>query len=179
MEIVEDAVELFSPDMSVHQPDLEIDNAVREEIWITGQGDLEYEMAECCQPVPGDMILGIIGENERVAVHREDCLQVLKADVYGRMMQLEWLDSVQVTFPVNVEIQAYDRFGLLHDITGILMRERTNVQSISTATDNKNNRVSLKMVLEVAQLNRLLQTLERIERLPNVLSARRSIATVG
>ena len=78
-----------------------------------------------------------------------------------------------------MEIHAYDRFGLLHDITGILMRERTNVQSISTATDTKDYRVSLKMVLEVAQLNSLLQTLERIERLPNVLSARRSIATVG
>ena len=179
VEIVEDAAELFSLDMSAHQLDLEIDDAVREETWITGQGDFPYEMAECCQPVPGDMILGIVGENECVAVHREDCLQVLKADVYGRMMQLEWRDSVQVTFPVNVEIHAYDRFGLLHDITGILMRERTNVQSISTATDTKDYRVSLKMVLEVAQLNRLLQTLERIERLPNVLSARRSIATVG
>ena len=95
------------------------------------------------------------------------------------MMQLEWRDVVEVTFPVTVEISAYDRFGLLHDITRILMLERTNVQSISTSADKSNNRVGIRMVLEVSQLNRLLQTLERIERLPNVLSARRSIATFG
>ena len=93
--------------------------------------------------------------------------------MHGRMMQLEWRDVVEVTFPVTVEIIAYDRFGLLHDITRILMLERTNVQSISTSSDKSNNRVSIRMVLEVSQLNRLLQTLERIERLPNVLSARR------
>lgn len=176
VEIVEDAADLVSLDMSTHQLDLEIEEQTKKEAWITGQGDLDYVMAECCQPVPGDMILGIVGEEDLVAVHREDCLQALRADVYGRMMKLEWRDSVQVTFPVNIEVIAYDRFGLLHDITGILMRERTNVQSISTVIDKQNNRVSLKMVLEVTQLNRLLQTLERIERLPNVLSARRSIS---
>ena len=179
VEIVEIAAELFNFELSSQQLDLGIDQAPREDTWITGQGDLPYEIAECCQPVPGDMIMGIVSEEGQVAVHREDCLQALKADVYGRMMQLEWRDAVEVTFPVTVEIRAYDRFGLLHDITGILMRERTNVQSISTIADNQNSRVSLRMVLEVSRLNRLLQTLEKIERLPNVLSARRSIATAG
>ncbi|MEK9869207.1 MAG: ACT domain-containing protein, partial [Gammaproteobacteria bacterium] len=73
-------------------------------------------------------------------------------------------------------VNAYDRFGLLHDITGILRRERTNVQSIHTMTDKKNNKVCVNMVIEVAQLNRLLETLERIEQLPNVLKARRTVA---
>ena len=92
-------------------------------------------------------------------------------------LQLEWKDSVEITFPVNIEVSAYDRFGLLHDITGILMRERTNVLSINTQTDKHNNRVNMQMVIEVPQLNALLQTLERIEQLPNVMSARRSISS--
>ena len=91
-------------------------------------------------------------------------------------MRLEWIDAVEMTFPVNIEVAAYDRFGLLHDITGILMREHTNVHSLSTVTDKKNNRVSLNMVIEVTQLNRLLQTLKKIEQLPNVMSAKRTIS---
>ena len=178
IEVVEDAADLVSLDMESHQLELGIENGEREEAWITGQGDLAYEMAECCQPVPGDMILGITDDKDLVTVHRQDCLQALRADVFGHQMNLEWRDAVQVTFPVNIEVIAYDRFGLLHDITGILMRERTNVQSISTVIDKQINRVSLKMVLEVEQLNRLLQTLEKIERLPNVLSARRSVSAV-
>ena len=88
--------------------------------------------------------MGSVNETDLVAVHREDCLQVLKADVHGRMMQIEWRDVVEVTFPVTVEISAYDRFGLLHDITRILMLERTNVQSISTSSDKSNNPTPIK-----------------------------------
>jgi GTP pyrophosphokinase len=92
-------------------------------------------------------------------------------------MSLEWKESVEVTFPVSIEVLAYDRFGLLHDITGILMRENTNVQSTTTAMDRQNNRVSIKMVIEVVQLNKLLQTLEKIKQLPNVTSARRTVSS--
>jgi GTP pyrophosphokinase len=92
-------------------------------------------------------------------------------------MNLEWKDSVEVTFPVSIEVLAYDRFELLHDITGILMREHINVQSMTTVTDRKNNRVSIKMVIEVVQLNKLLQTLEKIKQLPNVMSARRTVSS--
>lgn len=176
VEVVEQAADLVQLDITDHQLDLGIDEHQKQSL-ISGQGDLAYEMADCCQPVPGDLIVGVVDPHELVFVHRQDCLQALRADVYGRLMRLEWQDSVQVTFPVNIEIAAYDRFGLLHDITGILMREQTNVHSMTTVTDKANNHVSMKMVIEVAQLNRLLQTLERIEQLPNVMSARRTITS--
>ncbi len=174
-EVVEKAADLVHLDVSDHQLSLEMDE-VRTEALIKGQGDLGYSMAECCQPVHGDLIVGVVDDKDLVNVHRQDCLQALRADVYGRLMRLEWADGVEVTFPVSVEILAYDRFGLLHDITGILMREETNVLSVITNTDKQNNRVNLKMTIEVPQLNRLLQTLEKIEQLPNVMSARRTIS---
>lgn len=176
IDVVEKAVELVELDVSSHQLSLDMEEAAAGQPLVTGQGDMGYDMAECCQPVPGDLIVGEVIDDLRVQVHRQDCLHALRADVYGALIRLEWSDSVQVTFPVSIEVSAYDRFGLLHDITGILMYERTNVQSISTLTDKQTNRVNLKMVIEVARLNRLLQTLERIERLPNVLSARRSVS---
>ncbi len=174
--IVEEALDLANLEGAGLQLNLGMEEEAGEESWIVGQGDLHSEIAECCQPVPGDPVVGVINDKEVVFVHREDCLQALKADVYGRLLQLEWRDTVEATFPVHVEVNAYDRFGLLHDITGILMRERTNVQSIHTMTDKKNNKVCVNMVIEVAQLNRLLETLERIEQLPNVLKARRTVA---
>ena len=95
------------------------------------------------------------------------------------MMRIEWRDSTHLTFPVSVEVEAYDRFGLLHDITRALMLENANVKSISTGTVSKKNRVGLKMVLKVAELNRLFQVLEKIERIPNVLFSKRTIGPIG
>lgn len=173
--VVDQAADLVNLDMGRHQLDLELGEKQDQPI-ISGQGDLGYQMADCCQPVPGDLIVGVADDRDVVNVHRQDCLQALRADVLGRMMQLEWREAGPVKFPVQVEVEAYDRFGLLHDITGILMRERTNVLSIHTVTDKKTNRVALKMVLEVGQLNYLLETLEKFEQLPNVMSARRTIS---
>lgn len=176
IDVVEEAVDLVDLDVGQHQLNLAIGGAPEEQPLITGQGDLRYVMAECCQPVPGDLIVGVMDDEDVANVHRQDCLQALRADIYGRLIRLEWRDAVQVTVPVSIEVLAYDRFGLLHDITGILMEEQTNVQSISTVPDKANSRVMLKMVIEVAQLNLLLQTLEQIEQLPNVISARRTIS---
>jgi GTP pyrophosphokinase len=175
-DVVEEAADLVQLDISDHQLDLDI-GAAENKATIKGQGDLDFEMSECCQPVPGDLIVGVVDDADLVHVHRHDCLQALKADVYGRLMSLEWKESVEVTFPVSIEVLAYDRFGLLHDITGILMREHTNVRSTTTATDRHNNRVSIKMVIEVVQLNKLLQTFEKIKQLPNVISARRTVSS--
>jgi len=175
-EVVEEAADLVNLDMAEHQLNLGMEESGGEASLITGQGDLVCTMAECCQPVPGDLIVGVADDEDVVHAHRQDCLQALRADVYGRQMRLAWTEAMEATFPVNIEVAAYDRFGLLHDITGILMREQTNVLSVDTKTDKQNNRVSLKMVIEVSQLNKLLQTLERIEQLPNVMSAKRTIS---
>ncbi len=179
IELIEDAASVVNLDVGRSQLSLGMDEDSEEgEILVTGQGDLETEMADCCLPVPGDLIVGIIEEDHPVVVHRQDCLQALRGDVLGQKIKLEWREAVQAKFPVSVEVHAYDRSGLLHDITGVLMIDETNVQAISTVTDKKTNRVNLKMTIEVSQLNRLLQTLEKIEQLPNVMSARRTISPV-
>ncbi len=174
-QVVEGAADLVDLEIDDHQLTLGFAEEESPSL-ITGQGDLAYVMEECCQPVPGDLIVGIADDVDLIHVHRQDCLQALKAGVDNRQLRLEWKDSVESTFPVNVEVAAYDRFGLLHDITGILMREQTNVLSINTMTDKQTNRVELKMVIEVAQLNKLLQTIEKIEQLPNVMNAKRTVS---
>ncbi len=144
------------------------------ELLVSGLGDLNYLISACCGPVPGDSIVGVIDDDHTVHVHLQDCLQALTADVYGRIMRLDWETEVSATFPVCIEVQAYDRAGLLYDITGIFMKETTNVVSINMDADKQNNKVGLKMLIEVSKLTKLLHMLEMIEQLPNVITARRS-----
>jgi GTP pyrophosphokinase len=158
--------------LGLHDEELE-----QGELLVAGLGGLDYIISDCCNPVPGDSIVGVIDDDNTVHVHLQDCLQALKADVYGRIMRLDWEDKVDTTFPVNIDVRAYDRAGLLYDITGIFMREATNVVSIQMRTDKKKNLVTLKMQIEVAKLTGLLRMLEMIEHLPNVVTARRSISS--
>ena len=97
--MVEQAANLVQLDMVEQQLELGLSDAPEQAV-ITGQGDLSYSMAECCQPVPGDLIVGVADDNDLVNVHRQDCLQALRADVYGRLMKLEWMHAASVTFPV-------------------------------------------------------------------------------
>ncbi len=177
IEVMEAAARIVNLDVGHQQLNLVMDESENKRPLVSGQGDLDYQMSECCQPVPGDSIVGVIDDDSVVLVHRQDCLQALRGDVYGRQLRLEWQDSEQVTFPVSIDVLAYDRSGLLHDITGVLLEDETNVQSINTHTDKKMHRVTVKMIIEVPQLNLLLKTLEKIEQLPNVMSARRTISS--
>lgn len=144
---------------------------------VSGIGDFEHLISECCAPVPGDSILGVIDDANLVHIHRQDCIVALRADSYGRLMRLDWQDTTQTTFPVTVSVDAYDRSGLLHDITGVFFDEKTNVVEMTSRSDKKNNRVNMNMIMEVTSLNELLRTLEKIQQLPNVISARRSNLT--
>jgi len=155
---------------------LEDSNAASKELMVAGLGGLDYVISDCCRPVPGDSIVGVIDDDNMVHVHLQDCLQALKADVYGRIMRLDWKKEVNATFPVSIEVRAYDRSGLLYDITGIFMNESTNVVSIHTVSGESRNQVTLKMQIEVDKLTQLLRILEMIEQLPNVMTARRSLS---
>ncbi|MEX2326167.1 MAG: ACT domain-containing protein, partial [Pseudomonadales bacterium] len=177
LEVVEQAAEMVQLDLSDQQLSLLVSETKGQdaETLIAGIGDLDYQIAECCNAVPGDSIVGVVDDAGVVRIHQQDCLQALRADLYGRLMRLEWKENAPRTVPVNIEIAAFDRPGLLYDITGIFMHEKTNVITLNSMTDRKTNRVSLNMVIEVSGLNALLTTLEKLERLSNVISARRTV----
>ncbi len=176
VDVVETAAVMTDMDVKDTQLDLEWKDQHPEEPLISGLGGLDYTIAECCKPVPGDSIVGVIDDEDVVHIHLQDCLQALKADVYGRIMRLDWKEEVNATFPVNIEVLAYDRSGLLYDITGIFMQESTNVLSIQTLPGKSTSQVILKMKIEVSRLTGLLHTLEKIEKLPNVINARRELS---
>jgi len=140
-------------------------------------GDREHFIAKCCNPVLGDPIAGIMDDEGVVNVHLHDCIQVLNADVYGRLMRLSWREDVEAAFPVLIDVDSYDRPGLLFDITGIFFDELINVIMMNSITDKVRHTVNIQMTIEVASLERLIRALELIQQLPNVISARRSTQT--
>jgi GTP pyrophosphokinase len=141
---------------------------------INGLGGRRHEIASCCNPVLGDSIVGIISDAGLVHVHVQACVEVLQGDPYGRLIRLSWQDDVQAVFSVELEVEAYERSGLLFDITGLFVTEAINVTMMHSVTDREAQRVQLSMTVEVASLKTLIKVLEMMQKIPNVVSARRA-----
>lgn len=145
------------------------------DVTVMGVGNLLCHMARCCKPVPGDEIIGYITVGRGVSVHRRDCLSILQAKLHkqSRLIQVEWGGHIQNQYNVDVVIKAYDREGLLRDITAILAGERVNVIAVNALSGGKDNTADFKLTLEIPGLNVLSKILSRIQQLPNVTEVKR------
>ncbi len=141
---------------------------------VNGVGDLLTNVARCCNPLPGDEIVGYITRGRGVSIHRQDCPNVLRMNDRERLIEVDWgTDEVTETHPVNVRVEAYDRQGLLRDIASIVADEAINLSAANIATRKKDNVATMMVTLEIADIDQLSRVLARIERLPNVVEARR------
>ena len=143
---------------------------VGEGITVRGTGGLLTQLARCCSPVPGDEIVGYVTRGRGVTVHRRDCPNILRVDERERFIEVEWGAKKQ-TYPVLIHILAYDRGGLMRDIAGLLAAEDINMTSINVTTNK--NIATFGATLEISDFAQLSSVLAKIERLPNVVEARR------
>ena len=174
--VVEAAVQLVEVGLKEKQLSLllsEDEAGDGNELLIEGLGGMAYTLAPCCHPVVGNSNVGLTNEKGGVDVHCQECLQALESVAHGRLIRLDWRGEVALTLPVSIEIQAYDRRGLLHDISGVVMGEETNVTAMNMYKNMPNNHVTISMTIEVTTIYSLLRTIEQIELLTNVISARR------
>ena len=120
-------------------------------------------------------ITGFITQGRGVSIHRADCGRLigLQESSPQRVIEVEWGLSPTDNYEVEVAIEAYDRQGLLRDITGLLANARLNVLSINTQSNKKRNTATMRLRVEVPDLGALSKLLERINRLKNVVSASR------
>ena len=140
-------------------------------ISIQGTGGLLTTLARCCNPVQGDAIIGYITRGRGVSIHQRDCRNVLNTRELERLIDVEWGATEDGHYLVPVVINAYDREGLMRDIGAAVADEHINMQDVRISTHNHIATFSVTMRVEsVAQLSRILS---RIERLPNVIEARR------
>lgn len=164
--------------MPGNQPDsFEAKEENSENMFILGAQGMETGISECCTPVPGEEITGIVLEDALVEIHRQDCIELLRKNSQDRYIKVRWSSKEAITFPVGVEVTAYDRPGLLFDITDVLTKENTNVDAINTTKDKANNRVLISLEIEVVSLKGLVFILDKIEKISNVINAKRKLVT--
>lgn len=141
-----------------------------EEVSILGLSGLLTNLARCCKPVPGDPIVGYITRGRGATIHRKDCPNVLRIKDKERLVQVSW-GLPRETYPVSVRIRAYDRDGLMRDVSTLVANEGINMSSIHVST--KNSLANFDLVMGITDLSQLSRVLNRLEALPNVLEARR------
>jgi GTP diphosphokinase / guanosine-3',5'-bis(diphosphate) 3'-diphosphatase len=137
---------------------------------VVGLKGLLTSFARCCKPAPGDEIVGYITRGRGATIHRQDCPNILRMSDRERIVKVSWGEP-QLTFPVSVEIRAYDRQGLMGDISTILNNEGINLVDIGLKVTH--NLAAIHLVLEVGDVSQLSRVLTRIENLPNVMEAHR------
>jgi len=140
-------------------------------IKIFGAGDMLTHLSGCCHPVPGDPIIGYVTRNRGVSIHRLDCYNVTHEEERERLLPAEWGDT-DALYPVNVQVEGWDRIGLMRDITTVVAEEKVNISSINLS-NHDNHKVSMYFTLQTKGLAQLSRILAKIERIRGVFSVSR------
>jgi GTP pyrophosphokinase len=144
---------------------------------ILGVGNLLTSIARCCHPVPNDPIVGYITRGRGVTIHRRDCGNVLRmeGEDLKRLIEVDWGAPTEAVYTVELYVEAYDRSGLLRDITSLLANEKINLTGVHTQTDQREGIAHMSLTMEIANIAQLSRVLTQIGQLPNVVEARRKV----
>jgi GTP pyrophosphokinase len=134
---------------------------------VNGVGDLLTRLAHCCNPVPGDAVVGYVTRGRGVTVHRASCSSVLREDEPERLVPVDWGQVQQQQFRVAVRIDAWDREGLLRDISAVVADEKTNIAALNVST-HKDGTATAHAVLDVDSLERLSRIMTRLDAIRDV-----------
>jgi GTP pyrophosphokinase len=140
---------------------------------VLGTGDLLTRLARCCLPVLGDLITGYVTRGEGVTVHRHDCPNILHERERERLVEVEW-GRQDSTYPVAVRIEAWDRVGLLRDISTMVAEEKVNMVGVRTQ-EHDDGLISIFVTLETTGIQQLTRLLSKLEVVRGVLSVGRRL----
>ena len=142
---------------------------------VQGVTGLLTHPARCCNPLPGDDIIGYVTRGRGVSIHKRDCPNVLFTREPERLVEVSWGNNEQQTYPVSIIVRAFDRAGLLRDIASVVADEKVNMREAQAITGLKDNTAVITATLDVSGVAQLSRLLTKIEQLPNVLEARRQV----
>jgi GTP pyrophosphokinase len=150
---------------SVREPDVEVQ----------GVGELLSTYARCCKPVPPEPIAGYITVGRGVSIHAQSCANLARLSLKSpaRVLAVSWDKAGSSEFPVDIEVQAYDRRGLVRDVSAALADEKISIRGMTTVTDKRDNLARMQINIAITGLPQLSQLLSRIAKVPNVIAARR------
>jgi GTP diphosphokinase / guanosine-3',5'-bis(diphosphate) 3'-diphosphatase len=162
-----EAVEELKPQ---HKSSSKTDSGVR----VKGIDNLLIRLSRCCNPVPGDDIVGYITKGRGVSIHRSDCPNVQQEDVKTRLLPVEWDTRPQQSknYDVDIEISGYDRRSLLNDVLQAVAETKTNIQAVTGKAD-KNKMAMIDMTISIQNTAHLQRVVERIKQISDIYTVRR------
>ncbi len=138
---------------------------------VLGVGDMLTRMAQCCQPVAGDPIIGYITRSQGVAIHRKDCTNIVHEKERERLVDVDWIGA-EAVYPVNIQVEAWDRVGLVRDITSVVAEQKVNIASVTFSNRDDHTTMTL-LTIETSGLPQLLHIMGKIEGVRGVISVSR------
>src|SRR4051812_20805520 len=141
---------------------------------VKGVGDLLVRFARCCHPIPGDPIQGFITRGKGVTVHLRSCPTVVNEREISRLIEVEWDAAPTQTYPIAVRVEAYDRTGLLSEITQLVAEAKVNIVAANVHVSPDHTAI-VKATFQVASLSQLARVMTRIEQLKDVISVSRDL----
>jgi GTP pyrophosphokinase len=134
-------------------------------VLVRGEKGILTTIATCCQPVPGDAIVGYTTRGKGVTVHRADCINAVNAQDSSRVVPVDWEAGASHLYPVAIKIEAWDRQGLMRDIATVVAENRVNMSALEVHVyDDKTAVVSTTVEIDsLAQLSRLMEKLEGVK----------------
>lgn len=146
-------------------------------IAVVGLRGLLTVAAKCCNPMPGDPIIGYITRGRGATIHRMDCPNILRSTERERLVRVSWGSQVITrTYAVPIRVTAFDRQGLMNDVSNLLTTEGVNITDVKVHVDHENVKADIAdihLVVEVRDIAQLSRVLTRMETLANVLDAQR------
>ncbi len=150
----------------------------KDEFIVQGVGKLKTQIANCCQPVPGDDIIGYITRGRGITIHRQHCSNILNLpeEDLNRLIDVSWGQSDETEYMVSVSVLAYNRSNLLHDVTNVMKDSKVSILKAVLDMQEDDSIVRISLDLEIGGRERLARVLNQVRSIPNVLEVRRLVS---
>jgi len=143
-------------------------------IKVAGMEGILIRTAKCCKPLPGDEIVGFVTKGRGVSIHRKDCSNIQRSKPeFEKMVKVDWDLTADIFYPIEIEVEAFDRVGVLHDILEKISETKTNVASVDIKT-KKGSTAYLKIVVDVKNLGQLQNVCQAIRKVADVYDVSRA-----
>ena len=147
----------------------------KNEVSIHGVGNLLTQIGRCCKPVPGDSIIGFITINSGITIHKHDCpnMLALPDQKRQRLIEVEWGQDAHSVYPVEISLTAFQRTGLMQDVSTVLANQKINLLNINSNTNKAKQMVYTRLTIEIQKVDQLVVIIDKLSQLPNVQDVKR------
>ena len=149
-------------------PSVASDKVVDTGISVMGLGDILTKIAGCCQPLPGDDIVGYVTRAQGVTIHRVDCHNIINEDEPERLIQVAWGRNDRL-YPARLQVVSWDRVGLVRDLSTIIADEKVNINNMSV-TESPDHVTTIVLLIETKSLSQLARLISKMEGIKGVTS---------